>query len=368
MASVYDAGIYAAWLHRQPGVSPMRLSRLIKTFGSAKALYEQASAGALPVSDEFPPALFRTLCRNATESALDETACSLQESGIRVLLSTDENYPRLLSMLPSAPKVLYLRGKGKLSDLKYSVAFVGSRRCSNYGARVARRYAKALSERGVTIVSGMAFGIDAASHTGALEGGAPLPTIAVLASGVDVPSPASNTPLYRSILERGLAVSEAAPGTQPVAGMYPVRNRIIAGLSQAVFVPEASMGSGSWHTVNYADDYNREILACPGRVEDPLCAGSNEMLRLGATIVLSPDDLLSVFSFTELPLQPEEKPAPVLSEEAHLVVDLLKKSDLSADELFELVDLPMNRLLSLLTNLSSQGIIERTEYMKFHLL
>ena len=95
---------------------------------------------------------------------------------------------------------------------------------------------------------------------------------------------------------------------------------------------------------------------------------SNEMLRLGATIVLSPDDLLSVFSFTELPLQPEEKPAPVLSEDAHLVVDLLKKSDLSADELFELVNLPMNRLLSLLTNLSSQGIIERTEYMKFHLL
>ena len=200
----------------------------------------------------------------------------LEKQGIKVVSVNDRDYPAKL--LPYDHRPEYLFYKGRLPDRdKPVVAMVGARACSNYGRKMARALARELSENGVQIISGMARGIDTYSQIGALEGGTP--TFAVLGSGVDVCYPTENIELYNDILKNGGIISEYPPGAGPIAWHFPLRNRIISGLSDKVIVVEAREKSGSLITVEWALEQGKDVMAVPGRVGEKLSDGCNRLIR-----------------------------------------------------------------------------------------
>ena len=197
---------------------------------------------------------------------------------IAVITRAGDEYPAQLAAVPSAPETLYVRGR-LVADDALAVAIVGSRRATPYGLEVAERLGAALGARGVTVVSGLARGIDSAAHRGALASGGR--TIAVLGSGVDVIYPPENRRLAGRIVEAGAVVSQFAPGTRPLPYHFPERNRVIAGLVLAVVVVEAAEKSGALITAGFAAELGREVLAIPGRVSSPESRGAHRLIRTG---------------------------------------------------------------------------------------
>lgn len=357
--------LYRAWLKSVRGMTNLRMDILIEKNGSAEAAYERAKTGDLIRSKALPEALYPELAKSAASGGAEALQERLEKLKIRVYCPNDEAYPPLLKEIYDPPRVLFARGNGELAKLSRSIAIVGSRNCSDYAASMSRRIAKSLAESGVTVVSGMAFGVDAAAHEGAISSQEPMATIAVLASGADRPSPAEHTGLYGRILECGLVLSEQPVGHPALACDFPPRNRIIAGLCRGVFVAEARKKSGTWHTINFALDGGREVFVLPGRAEDPCCEGSNEMLREGAALATKAEDILERFEGWHKKPQ-KLKESRSFTDEEKRVLSCLRQADMTADELFEHVQLPMNRLLSLLTNMALQGIIERKSCMEYH--
>lgn len=208
---------------------------------------------------------------------------------VRYVKKTDADYPSVLNRYERMPAGLYVRGD--LPDEgKKSAAIVGARSCSEYGRAEARRFARVLASAGVQIISGMALGIDSEAHEGALEAGGR--TFAVLGSGADVCYPYSKERLYKRIMENGGILSELEPGTPALAYHFPIRNRIISALSDAVIVVEARKKSGSLITADYALEQNKTIYALPGRVRDSLSEGTNDLICQGAVPALSPEQIL----------------------------------------------------------------------------
>ena len=236
--------------------------------------------------------------------------------------------PRLLAAIHDPPRVLYLRGQGEPSLLRGpTVAVVGARACSSYGRSVARALARELAAAGLAVVSGMARGIDGEAHRGALDAGGT--TVAVLGCGVDRDYPAAHAELARRICERGLVVSEYEPGIEPAPWRFPARNRIIAGLSCATVVVEARERSGALITADFALEEGREVLAVPGEITSALSAGTNALLRLGATPVTCAGDVLE-----SLGVEPAVGAAPApLGADAVTLLERLRDSALTADEL-----------------------------------
>nr|WP_232829288.1 DNA-processing protein DprA [Tropicimonas sp. IMCC34043] len=227
-----------------------------------------------------------------------------RKAGARPLFYGDAEYPAGLADLPDPPPVLWARGQVDLARLP-AVALVGSRNTSSLGRRMARALSEGLGGAGFVVVSGLARGIDAAAHEGALATG----TIAVVAGGVDVVYPQENAELTARIAHGGLILSEMPPGLQPQARHFPRRNRLISGLSRGVVVVEAAARSGSLITARDALDQGREVLAVPGHPLDPRAAGCNMLLRDGATLVRGPDDVLEALG-TPAPRRIADTPAP----------------------------------------------------------
>lgn len=200
------------------------------------------------------------------------------EKGVDAIPLCDQRYPHRLKQISDAPLVLYIKGRLSAQHLKHAVAVVGTRRPTSYGQKMTKEIAGGLAANGVTIVSGMAIGVDSFAHRAAIESGAQ--TIAVLGCGADVCYPSSNRPLYEMLAtgEHGAVVSEYFPGMKPETWHFPARNRIIAGLSEAVVVTEAGESSGSLITAKLAFEYSREVFAVPGRVDSPLSAGTNSLI------------------------------------------------------------------------------------------
>jgi DNA processing protein len=236
--------------------------------------------------------------------------------------------PRLLAAIHDPPRVLFLRGEGEtaLLDLP-TVAVVGARACSSYGRSVARLLARELAAAGAVVVSGMARGIDGEAHRGALD--ARGITVAVLGCGVDRDYPAAHAELARRICERGLVVSEYEPGIEPAPWRFPARNRIIAGLSRATVVVEARERSGALITADFALEEGREVLAVPGEITSALSAGTNALLRLGATPVTRAGDVLESLGVEAV----AGDPSPSLGTDAAALLEHLRDGALTADEL-----------------------------------
>jgi DNA processing protein len=275
---------------------------------------------------------------------------ALGAAGIRWLTRSARDYPPLLRAIHDPPAVLFLRGTADVSLLREpSVAVVGARSCSPYGAQVARMLGRELAAAGLVVVSGLARGIDGEAHRGALEAGGR--TVAVLGCGVDRNYPAAHAELARRICERSLVVSEYALGVEPMPWRFPARNRIIAGLAGATVVVEARERSGALITADLALEEGREVFAVPGEITSSLSAGTNDLLRLGAGPLTSSKDVLDLFD-----LAPPAEPEAEVGAEATIVLANLRDGPAGADELVRATGLDAAAVAVALTELELAGL------------
>ncbi len=312
-----------------PGLGPAALRQLLAGFGLPQ---EVLTASYFQLAQHLPEALARELTAPASpeiEQAITRTERWLADTPGAALLSlADPGYPAALLDITDPPPLLFARGRLELLA-RPALAIVGSRNCSTQGADNATAFAQTLARGGLTIVSGMALGIDAAAHRGALAGG-PASTIAVLGTGADRIYPASNRELAERICSDGLMLSEFPLGTPAIAHNFPRRNRIIAGLARGVLVVEAALRSGSLITARLAAEAGREVFAIPGSIHSPLAKGCHRLIKDGAKLVEAGRDILEELRFGTASAEPapaprsarDERLAPVLAAIGHDPVDL----------------------------------------------
>lgn len=288
----------------------------------------------------------------------------LAGAGIAAVCGHCAGYPRGLRQLSDPPAALfYTGGAERLSELcgEPAVALVGTRSESAYGSEVARALGGGLGAAGVTVVSGLAIGIDGAAHRGCVDAGGG--AIAVLAGGVDVPYPRHNLALYRRIRETGIVISELPPGERPMRWSFPARNRIMAALAGVTVVVEAAERSGSLITASFAAQLGRTVAAVPGRVNSPRSAGSNRLLREGAAVVRGPEDVLDelfgVGCWTAGPHSGAPSPGDALPAEVRRVLDALDDGE-DADGLARAAGLSTQAVRAALGRLEADGFITRT--------
>jgi DNA processing protein len=274
----------------------------------------------------------------------------LRERGLRWVARSDHAFPPLLAAIHDPPPGLFVRGAADPELLaRTAVAIVGARSCSPYGAQVARTLGRELAAAGVVVVSGLARGIDGEAHRGALEAGGP--TVAVLGCGVDRDYPASHRGLAAGVAASGLVVSEYAPGVEPAPWRFPARNRIVAGLACATVVVEAREASGALITADLALEEGREVFAVPGEITSALSAGTNALLRLGATPLTASKDVLDT-----LGILPAARAPPELSADAQTVLAALRDGAAGADELARSTRLGAGALAAALAKLELAGL------------
>jgi DNA processing protein len=278
----------------------------------------------------------------------------MDEAGIRWLARSDPAFPASLRSIFDPPAGLFLRGSGapRLLD-RPVVAIVGARACSPYGRHVARVFGRELAAAGLVVVSGMARGVDGEAHRGALEAGGA--TVAVLGCGIDRDYPAAHAELARRICADGLVASEYAPGVEPAPWRFPARNRIVAGLAQATVVVEAREKSGALITADLALEEGREVFAVPGEITSALSAGTNALLRLGATAATSVADVLEPFG-----LAAGDRPEPPLSPSAAAVLGRLAEGPASSDELGRALRLDAGTVAAALAELDLHELLTET--------
>ena len=331
-----DPGL-ASWLQLAltPGLGPATFRGLLKQFGLPEAILARRRAELAPL---ISPAVLTALDTDEVSQAVDRARAWADQPCQFVVTLADENYPRLLLEIPDPPPLLYARGRVELLS-RPALAVVGSRNATLQGEANAQTMAKALSEAGLTIVSGLALGIDAAAHRGGLGGAGS--TIAVLGTGIDIVYPQRNAALATEIAARGLLLSEFPLGTAPAGPNFPRRNRLISGLARGCLVVEAALASGSLITARAAADQGREVFAMPGSIHSPLAKGCHALIKSGAKLVESADDVLAELSgFRASGSASTTKPAPapetgLLAHMGHDPVDvdaLCSRAGLSADQ------------------------------------
>lgn len=279
--------IYAYWLCSTPGVGNRTIEKLQELLGSAEQIYcasEKEWAQILKTTQ------LEEMKKHKLEWDLQKEYDKMTDRGIRFILKEDAEYPKRLLHIPDAPFGIFVKGNLPAED-KMSVAIIGARDCSEYGSYVARELGKCLGQNDVQVISGMARGIDGISQAAALDAGGT--SIAVLGSGADVCYPAQNRPLYDRIQKQGGILSIYPPGTSPRSQNFPPRNRIVSGLADVVVVIEARQKSGTLITVDMALEQGKEVYVVPGRITDRLSDGCNRLLRQGAGVMLSPEELLT---------------------------------------------------------------------------
>jgi DNA processing protein len=273
----------------------------------------------------------------------------LQERGVAWLSRSHPDFPPLLRAIHDPPAGLFVRGAEGIELLRRpTVAVVGARSCSPYGAQVARMLGRELAAAGLVVVSGLARGVDGEAHRGALESGGA--TVAVLGCGIDRDYPAAHAELAGRIRATGLAASEYAPGVEPAPWRFPARNRIIAGLSAATVVVEARERSGALITADLALDEGREVFAVPGEITSALSRGTNDLLRLGATPLTDPEAVLDVFGLERAVAEMGE-----LSPAADAILTRLSDSSVTPDELVRATGLDAATVAAALTELELVG-------------
>ena len=279
----------------------------------------------------------------------------LSALGFRFLARSDPAFPPLLRAIHDPPPGLFVRGEAEVELLsRPAVAVVGARACSAYGRQIARSLGRDLASAGLVVVSGLARGVDAEAHRGALEAAGV--TVAVLGCGIDRDYPAAHRELARQVAATGLVVSEYAPGVEPAPWRFPARNRIVAGLCAATVVVEARERSGALITADFALEEGREVLAVPGEITSALSAGSNALLRLGATPLTCAQDVLESYGLVAAAAAP-----PDLGETARAVLDRIRAGALGADELARVTGLPAGDLAAVLTELELAGVVNEED-------
>lgn len=346
-----------------PGLGPIKSGQLIEKFQHPGQLFS-TSLNELKriIPDKLASLLVNAHRDSSIQKQLHLTQAWLQASQAHTILTPDSPlYPNALKELPDAPVVLYVIGNRQLIS-EPQLGVVGSRRPTPNGRRVAREFCEHLARSGLVITSGMALGIDAAAHQGAL--GCYGSTVAVLGTGVDQVYPARHEDLYQLIASQGAIVSEYPLGTKPFAGNFPRRNRILSGLSLGVLVVEAALESGSLISARLAAEQGREVFAIPGSVLNPLSRGCHKLIREGAVLVESPDDVLIELAPQLHGVMNEFAPSTSSRKETDplrlKVIEVMGFDVVSADQISTLSGIPFAELSAVLTEMELDGVIEST--------
>lgn len=342
------------WLgfHLVPGIGATRIARLIDYFGSLGAAWTATPAQlrASGLNERVAQALIST----REHLSLDREMEKVERAGVTLITMADDAYPRLLREISSPPLLLYVRGELTHSD-EHAVAIVGTRRATPYGREVTRRLSQDFAQAGVTVVSGLARGIDAVAHQVTLDNGGR--TIAVLGSGVDVIYPPEHRRLADEVVEQGALVSEFPLGTKPDAPNFPVRNRLISGLSLGVVVVEAPRRSGALITANFAADQGRTVYAVPGSILASASEGPIQLLRDGATLAASAEDVLSDLNLSTRQAEFQTRQMLPTSEEEATLLQRLDGEPHHIDEIALETGMHISRLSALLLELQLKGFV-----------
>jgi DNA processing protein len=354
----------APWLAlgRIRGVGGVSFKKITARFADPAAVF-RASAAELAEIEGLHRELIHSIANFNDWAEIDKEIQCARAAGVKMIPFSDAAYPASLRAIADPPPLLYVKGELRDNDSK-AVAIVGSRSASDYGRRIASDLARGLVSFGLTVVSGMARGIDGMAHESALQAGGR--TLAVLGSGVDRAYPPEHETLYRRISESGAVISELPMGARPIAFNFPARNRLISGLSLGVVVVEATEKSGSLITASLAAEQGREVFAVPGEAGASRSRGSHRLIRQGAKLVESVDDIIEEIapqlsrrngdggpdSARSLP----ENSGPA----ARQIFALLKETSLQVDQVIEQSGLPASQVLQVLLDLELQGFVCQT--------
>lgn len=343
-----------------PGIGPARLARLIERCGSVEAAWGASSADLLAAG--LDPRTSAALQETRRTIDLDAALARVAEVGAYLLTRPDADYPELLGQIDNAPPLLYVRGALASVD-SWSLAVVGTRTPTSYGREVTRQLVGELASNGVTIISGLAMGIDAVAHAAALDAGGR--TLAVLGSGIDILSPERNQALARRIVQHGALITDYPLGMKPLPANFPPRNRIISGLAPGTLVIEAGEKSGAHITVGFALDQGRDVFAVPGSILSAKSKGTNALIRNGATPVTSAADVLEALNLQAAPVQQEL--ASLLSDdpEEAALLECLSAEPQHADILARAAGLPAAVVAARLTLLELKGQVRRVGNMEY---
>jgi DNA processing protein len=306
--------------------------------------------------------IIENLVKTREQVDLDRLWDQMEAKGISVITSQDENYPKRLNEIDQPPPVLYMQGEIVEND-EWSVAIVGTRRVTAYGRQVAENIAGSLARNGLTIISGLARGVDSIAHKAALDAGGR--TIAVLGSGLDRIYPPENQPLANQITINGALISEFSPNTPPEASNFPQRNRLISGLSLAVIVVEAGKKSGALITASFAADQGREVFSVPGNIFSPASMGTNRLIQNGAHPLLSAEQVLEIL---ELSMVAEHRSARVALPADGLEAQLyaaLGEEPLHVDEITNRTEIPVEKVTAALTLMELKGMVRQVGGMQY---
>lgn len=355
-------------------VGPITIKRLLSVFHSPQGVL-RATFNELRDIDDISEQRAKRIYEFNEWKKVEQEINAIKNSAIRIIKYTDDDYPENLRQIEDSPILLYVKGSLVKED-KYAVAMVGSRNMTPYGKKITEAIASELASYGLTIVSGMARGIDAVSHISALKAGGR--SIAVLGSGLDNPYPPENMKLFESLSNNGCVISEFPLGTPPNKENFPKRNRLISGLSLGVIVVEAAINSGSLITANYALEQNREVFAIPGNISSRNSEGTNALIKKGAKLVQKVDDILEEITphlkgflcsaknsggiFSENPHGLE------ITDEEKAICNILGSEPKHIDLIAREINIQPARLLGLLLSLEIKGIVKQAEGKRFYII
>lgn len=352
-------------------VGPLSANRLLSVFRTPERIFS-AAASELGTVEGMTASKIKAITEFNDWDPVNREIDAMKSCGITAITDADKAYPETLRQIPDPPPVLFVKGT-LTEDDNYSVAIVGSRKMTGYGRTVAGQISSGLARCGLTVVSGMARGIDTVAHTTALDVRGR--TIAVLGCGLDRPYPPENIKLFERIQESGCIVSEFPTGTPPLRENFPRRNRIISGLSLGTVVIEATTDSGSLITANMALDQNREVFAVPGNITSKSSEGTNRLIKKGARLVQKPEDIIEELSEQLKMMMKKSLPAEAcngsetapdsLTREEAAIFNALDYIPKHADDIGRELDIMPGKLLGLLLALEIKGLVRQTEGKNF---
>ncbi len=347
-----DSSFWLAFSH-VPGVGYMRITRLLDAFGDLERAW-YADAHALRNAGMGPKTV-EAILKIRSELDLDQAHARLQQLGIHILTLFSPDYPESLREIQGPPAFLFVLGELQECD-RFSVAIVGTRSASSYGTVVAERIAGDLARIGLTIISGLARGIDGICHRAALEANGR--TIAVLGSGLDRIYPSEHRRLAQDICQRGALISEYPPGTGPEGHHFPARNRIIAGLSLGVIVIEAAERSGALITANFAAEQGKEVFALPGDIRRKTSEGTNRLIQDGAHPLLDALEVCEILGIQSWKTAPRTERYKPRDEVQAALLDIIGEESADIDRLYRRTGIPIHEIQAALSMLELDGVIQ----------
>ena len=355
-----DPKMYWVGLNLVKGIGSVRFKTLLDVFGNPEAAWNASPAALIEAA--LSQKIVESFQRVRKGVSLDQIWDRIQSLGVEVRTWDDEGYPRHLKEIDQPPPILYVRGS-LIPEDEWSVAIVGTRRVTTYGRQVAEEVATTLAQNGVTIISGLARGVDSIAHKAAINAGGR--TLAVLGNGVDIVYPPENRLLTAQIMEHGALVSDYALGTQPDGINFPPRNRIISGLSMAVIIVEAGLTSGALITATFAVEQGRDVFAVPGNINAPQSQGTNRLIRDGAQPLLNPQDVLEALNLTMVTEHRAVRVAlPANPVEASLY-QLLTHEPKHVDEIRSQANMPIETVSATLAMMELKGMVRQVGGMNY---